>query len=541
MPFPSPFKRSRQHEPAAFPRSILDAVKAFYAVDRREPQYSGARSESDDFPAVEPKHRDDRKPTAHSSRKPHPQHDTPARATARRAHRITQLPNEVLAHIFVLGAEEDAMFPVVVSHVCRAWRYIALHTPALWRRITLNGSLTMWSQRIPRAKACTLDIQLAPLVAMSHLAYFNYVQLCMHVVLPYIHRWRSLEVRFVGYAPFLWNAALSGCCGHSSAIEALALRDLTLVYPENDDTKEYLLFNGYAPRLRRATIQGIRLAWSPSLFQNLTYLDYTHHGFTRGAQAASEVLYMLQVSAALEELRLSFPWRGDVASRYALSASFSRTVHLPRLRKLALHIDGPDVPPALTYTLPHLSLPVLRSLYLISPPASRHTPYAGTAFPHLRNVIKALPRLPALSLLHVAHGWLEERFLASLLTLLPYPGAPHLTLTVEGPQITRTFLRYALQGAGRKLRGLAVMRTERLTAEGIVDVLDQLSGTHLQSSAHFFPAISALYIRDCVGVDWRSLQWLSTVGISLRVWEGGREVDLRPAAGSLHDTDMAAS
>ena len=31
MPFP--FKRARQQEPAAFPRSILDAVKAFYATE----------------------------------------------------------------------------------------------------------------------------------------------------------------------------------------------------------------------------------------------------------------------------------------------------------------------------------------------------------------------------------------------------------------------------------------------------------------------------------------------------------------------------
>ncbi|KAI0357367.1 hypothetical protein OH77DRAFT_1422211 [Trametes cingulata] len=476
-----------------------------------------------------PKHRDDRKPAAHSTRPRHQHHATHTRAPARRAHRITQLPTEVLAHIFVLGAEEDVMFPVIVSHVCRAWRYIALHTPALWRRITLDSSLTMWSQRIHRAKACSLDIQLAPLIAMSHLAYYNYVQLCMHVVLPYIHRWRSLTVRFVGYAPFLWNAALSGCCGHSSAIEAPALRELTLVYPENDDTKEYLLFNGYAPRLRRATIQGIRLAWSPSLFQNLTYLDYTHHGFTRGAQAASEVLYMLQVSAGLEELRLAFPWRGDTASRYALSASFSRTVHLPRLRKLALHVDGPDIPPALTYTLPHLSFPVLRSLYLVSPPAPRHAQHMDTSFPHLRTVLKALPRLPALSLLHVAHGWLEERFLASLLTLLPYPGAPHLTLTLEGPHVSHAFLCYALRGAGRKLRALALVRCERLTAEGVVDVLNRLSGTHLQTATHVFPAISALYIRDCAGLDWRSLQWLATVGIILKVWEGGHEVDLRYA------------
>ncbi|KAI9057478.1 hypothetical protein FKP32DRAFT_1615305 [Trametes sanguinea] len=519
MPFP--FKRSRQQEPAAFPRSILDAVKAFYATERREPQYK-----------PKTKHRaraDERKTAAHCARHQHATHN-PARAPARRAHRIMQLPAEVLAHIFVQGAEEDVMFPVIVSHVCRAWRYVALHTPALWRRITLDGSLTMWGQRIQRSKACTLDIQLTPLVAMSHLAYYNYVQLCMHVVLPYIHRWRSLEVRFVGYAPFLWNAALSGCCGHSSTIEAPQLRDLTLVYPENDDTKEYLLFNGYAPRLRRATIQGIRLAWSPSLFQSLTYLDYTHHGFTRGAQAASEVLYMLQVSSALEQLRLSFPWRGDAASRYALSASFSRIVHLPRLRKLALHVDGPDIPPALTYMLPHLSFPVLRALYLVShPPQQQGQQHVEPCFPHLRTILKALPRLPALSHLHVAHGWLEERFLASFLTLLPYPGAPHLALTLEGPQVTHAFLCSALRGSGRRIRSLAFVRCDKLTAEGLVDVLNRLSGIHLQSAVHVYPTITSLYIRDCAGVDWRSLKWLTTMGVALKVWEDGHEVDLRYA------------
>ncbi|KAI0780698.1 hypothetical protein BD413DRAFT_464159 [Trametes elegans] len=512
---PLPFKRSRQDEPTAFPRSILDAVKSFYATE---------------YPKSKSKHRDDRKPAAHSSRSQthHATYPT-TRAPARAAHRIMQLPTEVLAHIFVLGAAEATMFPVIVSHVCRAWRYVALHTPALWRRITLDGSLKMWNTRVHRAKACTLDIQLAPLVAMSHLAYYNYVQLCTHVVLPYIHRWRSLEVRFVGYAPFLWNAALSGCCGHSSAIEAPALRELTLVYPENDDTKEYMLFNGFAPRLRRATIHGIRLTWAPSLFQNLTYLDYTHHGFTRGAQAAAEVLYMLQVSAALEELRLAFPWRGDTASRYALSASFSRAVHLPRLRKLALYVDWPDVPPALTYTLPHLSLPVLRSLYLVAPPPSRHAAHFDGGFPRLRTVLKSLPRLPALAHLHVAHGWLAEHFLGPLLALLPYPGAPHLTLTLEGAHVTHPFLVNALRGAGRRLRALALVRCERLTAQAVLDVLNRLSGAQLQTGPQVFPAISALYLRDCAGIDWRSLRWLGTVGIMLKVWEGGREVDLRYA------------
>ena len=426
------------------------------------------------------------------------------------------------------------MFPVTVSHVCKAWRYVAVHTPTLWRRITLDtGGLLMWNQRIRRAKACTLDIQLCPRGATSHLAYYNHVQLCMHVALPHIHRWRSLEVRFNGYAPFLWNAALSACCGHSPAVEAPALRELTLVYPENDDTKEFALFNGFAPRLRRVTVQGIRLTWSPTVFQGLTYLDYTHHGFTRGAQAAAEVLYMLQVSAGLEELRLAFPWRGDAPSRYALSASFSRAVALPRLRKLALCIDGPDVPPALTYTLPHLSLPALRSLYLVTAPPRGTGAPLPEVFPHLRTVLKSFPRLPALSHLHVAHAWLDERFVAPLLGSLPFPGTPHLTLTLEGPQVSHSFLCAALRHAPRRLRALALVKSEKLTAEVIVDVLNRLSGTYLQNiPPGVVPGISALYIRDCKAVDWRSLLWLPAVGVMVKVWEGNREVDVRYARAS---------
>ncbi|KAH9925388.1 uncharacterized protein BXZ73DRAFT_91115 [Epithele typhae] len=494
MPFP--FKRARvQQEPSAFSRSILDAVKAFYAPPKHDRRQRASQQAVAAAAAA----------TANAAYVP-----------VRHPHRITLLPPEVLAHVFVLGAEEDAMFPVTVSHVCRAWRYVALHTPRLWRRITLDsGSLAMWAQRIHRAKACTLDVQLAPQVALAPLPYFNHVQLCMHTVAPHVHRWRSLEVRFRGYAPFLWNAALSAA--------------LTLMYPDNDDTKEFALFNGFAPRLRRATIHGIRLVWTPSLFQNLTFLDYTHHGFTRGPHASAEVLYMLQVSSNLEDLRLAFPWKGDAPSRYALSASFSRAVHLPRLRKLALYVEGPDVPPALTYALPHLSLPALRALFLVSPPA-RH------AFPHLRTVLKAFPRLPPLHHLHLAHAWLDDRFLPALLAAVP-PGTPGaLTLTLEGAALSHALLAAALRHvAPRRLRALALVRAPaQLTADALVDVLGRVAGAPLQlqaAGAGAFrlppPPLAAVYVRDCAGVDWRSLAWLQAAGIALRVWEGGREVDLR--------------
>ena len=79
----------------------------------------------------------------------------------------------------------------------------------------------------------------------------------------------------------------------------------------------------------------------------------------------------------------------------------------------------------------------------------------------------------------------------------------------------------------RRLRALALVRADRLTAEGLLDVLNRLAGPgmHLQSVLRAVPPLAALYVRDCAALDWRSLQWLGAVGIVLKVWEHGREVD----------------
>ena len=73
------------------------------------------------------------------------------------------------------------------------------------------------------------------------------------------------------FQPYLWKAALANC-----ASPAIVLQGVSLVYRLNYDPQEFLLFSGFTPRLRRVTIDGIRLAWLPSLFANLTFLYYTH-------------------------------------------------------------------------------------------------------------------------------------------------------------------------------------------------------------------------------------------------------------------------
>ena len=181
------------------------------------------------------------------------------RNASRRQHPIITLPGELLALVFSLGTEEDPMLPVAVSHVCTAWRALALHTPSLWRHVVLDERLDMWTERIRRAKACTLDVvlrhrfQSTPYATRQWLQFHGQqdmhsqtrfidardVQKYMFCVMPYISRWRSLEIRFDGYMPLLWNGALSTCCIRSPSMHANALRELALVFPNNDDPTKF--------------------------------------------------------------------------------------------------------------------------------------------------------------------------------------------------------------------------------------------------------------------------------------------------------------
>ncbi|KAH9949830.1 hypothetical protein B0H21DRAFT_777083 [Amylocystis lapponica] len=383
------------------------------------------------------------------------------------------------------------MIPITVSHVCRFWRDLALHTPTLWRRVTLDWRLRMWAHRIHRARACTLDIQLlprySPRTRRTEVLDVHAVQLYMHVVTPHIPRWRSLEIRFYSYSPYLWNAALSTCCGYTPALHATALRELSLIYPSNDDTKEFTLFNGYAPRLRRATLWGVRLTWLPSLFENLTFLDYTHHGFTHGHDAAYEVIRMLQVSARLHELRLAFPWRSSAAR------------------------GRPRRPPALLLVLLHLAPRALRTLRLLARPG---------ALPRARTALRALPDLPLLEQLQVQHAWLDTRLVFPLLHSLPR--LRHLALC--GAAVTGAFLRglaevlRARRAAGR-LGVLELVGCEGVDAEAVVGLV--ACGTRKG-----MPCADALFVRDCAGVDVAALRWVRGAGMVVRVWVHGTEIAL---------------
>ncbi|PPR05362.1 hypothetical protein CVT24_007976 [Panaeolus cyanescens] len=331
-------------------------------------------------------------------------------------HLIHLLPFEILSHIFVLGSEEDALLPVSVSHVCRKWRKVALRTPSLWRIISLNSHERMWHERIRRARACSLDVILSSRSSSYHSRnrHHNFnpsvVQNLMHIAIPYIDRWRSLEVAFTEYVPCLWMSALSGCNR-----PAPSLQELCLIYSLNDDTSEITLFSGVAPRLKRLTVDGIRLNWLPSLFANLTYLDYTHHGFTSGHRAVHDVISILGVSSRIRELHILFP-RTRSPCLPQRKFNVAKRISLPHLTTLSLKVDGTDIPFELAHFITLISTPSLTALKLVD---LRHS---SQSFPSLKPFFYVYALPPTLRQVHISYGWYDPFMVRPMAQSLPRMG-----------------------------------------------------------------------------------------------------------------------
>lgn len=281
---------------------------------------------------------------------------------------------------------------------------LAIHTHTLWRRLSFGAhGLRLWKERITRSRGCSLDVIIVP--SQHPVPDLDMIALQLHLIVPHISRLRSFELRFTRYSPFLWNTALGPICyqhrqgdnidRHTFAplVHALQLEELTLCYPDNDDTKEFALFAGVAPRLKKVTIDGIRLTWLPELYGRLAYLDYTHHGFTAGRTAVNEVLGMFRISCVLRELRLCFRRRerdGEVLYLRHVDNPTGQ-IHLLQLERLVLGIDKSeiDICPELTSLISRLSMPNLRELHLTDLGFQRtHRRYRNPLpFPRLRTAL----------------------------------------------------------------------------------------------------------------------------------------------------------
>ena len=352
-------------------------------------------------------------------------------------HPIHRLPLELLVHVFALGSVNDTMFPVLVSHVCHSWRAIASHAHSLWRRVSLSpdSNVHMWKERIHRARLCTLDVVLASSPCSRALYDIDIVALQMHLLAPHFSELRSLDIRFNSYAPYLWNAALGPLCrsplylwdyrSFNGAVQVPKLESLTLRYPQNDDIKEFSLFDGFASKLARVTLEGVRLTWFPELFGNLSFLDYTHHGFSRGEEAVDEILSMLRVSSRVRELKLCICHKATTFQVLHLRRPLigDDDIALPSLESLSLRVDNEDsdIPSELNVILSRISVPKLKNLYLqdLCAAAPGFPNQHSRPFTALPTFIDTICRNTSLSNLMAEGRWVEPSLLSGLGAQLP--------------------------------------------------------------------------------------------------------------------------
>ncbi|KAJ7459812.1 hypothetical protein FB451DRAFT_1045583 [Mycena latifolia] len=281
------------------------------------------------------------------------------------------------------GAEEeepDLAFQVLVSHVCRHWRDIALGTHTLWTTLRFEGHLNAAKAQawINRSNGLPLDIFIdcttihdpvhdqdpegaedgqtadgapPPCITLADLIVI------MDMITPHVQSWHIFEVT-VSYYTYMYEVlSRLAQCPAAPLLEELGLYDY-------EDTEEYevfepaelrtpfLPFHGIAPKLRNVAFWGVHLAWDESLafLQGLREIELAYHAKdVRPSFAAFRA--MLDASPELEllSLCLSGP-TGDM-----------EVVEVPSLRTLVLcYLESDYVQPLVRA----LVLPALEELTL---------------------------------------------------------------------------------------------------------------------------------------------------------------------------------
>ena len=266
---------------------------------------------------------------------------------------VNALPNELLSYIFTLGSgaeeqgddgndseddsEEDSTtdkdgqrlpFKVLVSHVCRRWRTVAIETSTLWTFLNFAEGPPFEKSRIwlNRSKGCPLDIELdctvdedesddredtdayssddlvapedrvampggpapAPVKTKESRSLGRVspadLPVVRDLILPHVARWRVFELMVDDYQ------IMYGILSTLAAIpEAPQLQVFRLYHYDNDDydydhfrpphlRQPFAPFCGRAPNLSEVALWGVHVDWEACAFlRGLEGLELSYH------------------------------------------------------------------------------------------------------------------------------------------------------------------------------------------------------------------------------------------------------------------------
>ena len=269
---------------------------------------------------------------------------------------ISSLPPELLARIFRFYTLIEPPWSglqklgwIVVTHVCRRWRQVALDDSMLWARIVGVSPSTEWIlEALVRARDAPLrfDIVGAP----SPEALFKFT--------PHMSHTRILRLPNLSIHDM--EVVREICTLEAPVLEhfELGISDASLItFPQL--AAGMTLFKGHSPKLRSFIISHITIPWSLVPRGQLTQLRITSSWISTLSVSS------LNDSNQLFDLLLNSPELKSLSIKFCLPSVLSQVacgepIHLPCLSRLSLSGSTSRV----TNLLKRLKLPSSATLHL---------------------------------------------------------------------------------------------------------------------------------------------------------------------------------
>ncbi|KAH8825297.1 hypothetical protein DL96DRAFT_1612707 [Flagelloscypha sp. PMI_526] len=303
-------------------------------------------------------------------------------------------------------AELWSPFPVLVSHVCRQWREVAIETPTLWTNISFGAEVPLDAIKVylQRSKGhpihVAIDAQRTDEPDIDEVATDEYMEMnrslelrtredlnelypdsgeiylsslslkevsdFLDIVLAHVERWKSFEafVTFYSYM-FLILERLSKARG-APLLESFQL--YSYAYPEDDEHFEHfqpaelrtaftMFGRAPLPCLQTTALWGVHLDWenSDSLLHGLKELELAYHCLDV-LPSYAVFKRMMESSPALETLTLMNSGPGEPDD---WPTGESDLISAPSIRNLVLcHLSASY----LSTFFDHMSLPGVRHI-----------------------------------------------------------------------------------------------------------------------------------------------------------------------------------
>lgn len=453
-------------------------------------------------------------------------------------------------------------FQIVVSHVCRHWRNVALSTPTLWTTIVVvpeaRPPYDLVTTMLERSKGVPIDIYVncepdepddGNLAAAGDAPSDADLEVLYDMLTPHVHRWRTIEVSVSEYHHmFVFLNAVS------DPLISAASQLTTLQLYHHEETEEFdnfgypslsrslTLFGGVAPCLTCVVLWGVHVDWDQPWIASaskLVELELAFHAEDVRPTWA-QLTTILRSAAALQKLSLRMSGPSGEPHEWTIepTPTSPRDLNAPILLSKATDFVLAFHSPARAIgLLQKFAFPALKHLVLdfdsgdytelvdvligpatsMSPPSSHEQPrsllnrleslkLAGLPC-HSESIEKLYGELQNLTSLNVSLSYLDEQFLDLLCTSCTLAGRGDVWL----PRLTTLYVSGTSGDVLRK-------------------VVDMRKGAGVP--------LASLYVEESCDLMDADVKWFKENLATFELFEGSDDEDAIVAFEDLQDEDV---